>query len=153
MQVESVNHNGIGMGKAIALGGGIGAIGGAALVGGAEYLRQKDLLAKGDAYIKSMKGEIAREMEFCTPFHKGTQEAADIAKQALQNKLEQAKQFIKNGKIDFGQVTKRAGIAALILGSVFAALGGILKLAERQDREYVRENAKILAEELNKVQK
>ena len=46
MQVESVNHNGIGMGKAIALGGGIGAIGGAALVGWSRIFKPKGSISK-----------------------------------------------------------------------------------------------------------
>ena len=151
MSVESVSTNNAG--KKVAKAAGIGAIVGASVSGGLNYACQKKILAQGDTYIKQKEGEVTKQMRFCTPFFKGTQEAADIAKQALQNQLEQFKQFVKNGKVNFGQVAKQAGIGALIAGAAWAGLAALIQLFKKQGREYVQQNAKILAEELNNAQK
>lgn len=149
MQVELSNQNNTG--RKIAKAAGIGAIVGATVRGGINYVSQKNILKNGDTYIKQMEGETAKRMLFCNPFHKGTQEAADLAKQALQNQLDQVKQFVKNGKVDFGQVAKQAGIGALIAGTTWAGISALIQVFKKQDKEYVQQNAKIFAEELNKA--
>ena len=133
MQIESISSNNTG--KKVAKAAGIGAAVGASVRGGLEYIGQKKILAQGDTYVKQMEGEIARQTTFCNQFFKGTQEAADIAKQGLQNQLEQIKQFVKNGKVNFGQVAKQAGIGAIIAGATWAGIAGLIQLAKKQDRE------------------
>ena len=121
--------------RKIATAGGIGAIVGATVRGGLNYVSQKNILKNGDTYIKQMEGEIATQMQFCTPFFKGTKDAADIAKQALQNCLDQARQFVQNGKVNFGQVAKQAGIGALIAGATWASVAALIQLLKKQDKE------------------
>ena len=149
MQVELQNQNNTA--RKIVTAGGIGAIVGATARGGHNYIEQINILKNGDVYVKQMEGECAKQLEYCTPFFKGTQEAADIAKQALQNNLNKIKEFVSNGKIDFRQVAKQAGIGALIAGATWAGIYALIQLVKKEDKEHVQQNAKILAEELNKA--
>lgn len=132
MQVELSNRNNVG-GK-IAKAGGIGAAVGATVIGGLNYASQKHILKNGDVYLKQMEGEVAKQMRFCTPFFRGTQEAADVAKEALQKSLDQFKQFVQNGKVDFKKVATRAGIGALIVGATVAGITGLVQLCKKQDK-------------------
>jgi len=131
---------------------GLGAAIGAAYNGGAEYLKQSNILKNGDAFITNLEGEAAKSMKFCTPFFKGTQEASDLAKKVIQDNIDKAKEFVKNGKIDYKSVLKKAGAGA---AGAAALWGGIYLLCSalksvRQNR--IKEDAKIIADEFQKAQ-
>ncbi len=108
---------------------------------------QKMIFKKPDEFIKTLEGHIESTKKYNNPFFKGTQEAADLANKKLDDVLAKFKDFATSGKIDFKMIAKNA----LKVGAIGAAFAGFFALLYNLTQKTIRNNAKIAAEELNKV--
>lgn len=131
---------------------GLGAAIGAAYNGGAEYLKQSNILKNGDAFITNLEGEAAQRIKFCTSFFKGTQEAADLAKKVIQDDIDKAKEFVKNGKVDYKSVLKRAGAGALGVAALWGSIYLLYSRLNSARQNRIKEDARIIADEFQKAQ-
>ena len=125
MQVNSVKNN---TGRNIVKIAGIGALTGGIYKGGKEYLKQRAILKNGDLYLKNYESSIALSKRLCNMFSKGIQQASNLAKQGLAKKLEQAKEFVQNGKMNYKAVAKNATIGAVVTTGALIGISAIINL-------------------------
>lgn len=130
--------------KTTAIAGTIGAGASAA----ANIAVQKSILSRPDEYLTQLKGRIESDRKFNTSFHKGTQEAADLANKKLDECLKKAQQYIAKGKINFSSVAKYAAIG----GAIVAGITGLMAQSAKSHKEELREDARIVADEFKKTQ-
>jgi len=138
MKVSSLNNQNF-TGKNFAKTAGIGALTGCVIKGGREYIKQKAILKNGDLYIKNYESSIALSKRMCNMFSKGIQQASNLAKLELGKKLEQAKEFVKNGKIDYKTIAKNAGAGAIITAGALVGISAICNLIRKHNIEHVGE--------------
>ena len=140
--VQNNNINNTTIAKYVGLATTLVGTAGAAIGGVGEYNTQRKALNKPDEFIKSITEKVGLEKRFCTEHIKGSKEKALSEAKKWDKVLEEAKQFIKNGKIDWKKVGKTAlkqgvpmaigaGVTALFLAGIALAGAKTSKQSEQ----------------------
>ena len=125
----------------------LGAVGGTiGLATGAvtNFIKQKNILANGDEFLKKTIGQLETKKKFHNEFFDGTREAADLAIKKIDDAIKAVQDYVKAGKVNFKQVGKSALITGGILALLCAACGIFNK---RSDKE-IENQATILSNQL-----
>ena len=136
-------ENRINVAKTTAIAGTVGVGIGAA----SNAVKQIKILKHPDEFIAKIRGKIASQKKFNTPFFQGTQEAADLANKQLDIAFAKVRDFVTKGKINFKAVAKNAamtGFAVACAAFIFTKLFDIGK-------KETRDNARIVADEFKKA--
>ena len=120
---------------------------GAAVNSAAEAISQKVVLSRPDEFMTNIESAVALRKKNCTTEKLGTQKMVDRVSKNLDKTLENAQNFIKNGKLNLKSIANAGAIGSL-LTAVAVGIGRMIYAIYKGEKA---DNARILANELAKT--